>query len=924
MLQNLEVLLAVIVFILIAVSSVWVLRTRQLRELQRRGLLIFGILTVVPILALVFLSSWMSANMVEARRLDHLRLAADIKQQQFALWFDELERTILSELGQAQTTRTMLLTSALDSPEFSSASEVQLVRLNNMLITFSEFESLSLLNLQGEVVLSTDVSEVGKRYPEEIYFRSALRDSYIRVPQYSLTTSEMAGIVAYPVSDEGGTSVGVFVAQVRGNTWYKIVEDVIGLGQTEEIYLVDAHYNLLTPLPLGGGATYLPSAAIRTAIDRQGEVLGRLRNHRDRDVLAIYRWLPELNAALAIELDRYEALNIIWLIGILNLTAATVLLGIAGVLAFLTLRGIATPVAELADVASGIVRGEWGKVHELRGNDDLARLTHKFNHMVGYFRQRIEDLEKQVTKQVGVLEGRSAQLEATMQILRQVVLLRDVDELLSLTVTQLSKQFGFHHVAVFLLDDSHHQALLRAASSGIGRQMLVEKYCVPVGMDNLVGSVALQKKLRIVFDVGTDILDSESGLLPQTHSRALIPLSVRDKVIGVLDVQSNEAAMFTVGGTAYLQTVADQVALALDNARLLTATEERLGEIRQLLRGQSAEDWQRFVQERPHWGYTYDGVEVKSKPTATFAKRSPQLVLPVQEGQQLIGSFKAFWDRSEPNSYDVELAQEVMDQASQALESARLFTRMQGALEEVGVLYRSSQALVAARTSEQILRAFVDYLVASGIDRCILALLEPYTSEDDMILRVEAVWESGKAKSSLLGDRWALSRIPALVAVVRGDSPTQPWVIADTSNSSDYLDDISREVFMGIFRVRAMLLVPLVAAGKVLGWLLVESLHAPYAFTEREVRMYRSLADQAAIVLQSLHLLDEVSLRADHERRITTIAAEIRRHTDTEAILQTSILELSRALQAAEGFIQIGFDAEAVVKTGDIESEDKR
>jgi len=923
MLQNFEVLLALFAFVLLAVMLVWVLRTPRLRGLQRRGLLVFCALTVFPTLLASTLTSWLSANMVETRRLDQLRMAADIKQQKFDLWFGELEQTLLREAEPVHTQRLTLLTSTPDSTEFKSAYAAQATRFAEILAAQLDFEAFSLLNVQGEVILSTDVSELLKQYSDKDYFRGALTGVYVQTPRYSATAAATPGIIAYPVSDDAGNVVGVFVARVRADAWYEVVGELLKLGETEEIYLVDARYNLVTPIRLSGDTTFLPSTAMRTAIDHQGEYIGRVRNSRGRNVLAIYRWLPQLNVLLAIEVERYEILSGIWFISTVSLGIAFVLLGISGVLAYLALRSISVPVAELADAASSVVRGDWATVRELRGNDDLARLTHKFNHMISYFHQRMGDLEGQVAKQMGVLEGRAAQLEATMQILRQVVMLRDVDELLTMTVTRLSQQFGFHHVAVFLLDDSRQQAMLRAASSVAGRQMLAEKFHVPVGMDNSVGSVATQKKLRIMSDLSAESVDSETGLLLQTRSRVLIPLSVRDEVIGVLDVQSNEATTFTVSGTAHLQTVADQVALALDNARLLTATEERLGEIRQLLSKQSAEDWQRFSQERPHWGYTYDGVEVKPQPTTTFAKHSPQLVLPVQEGQQLIGAFRAFWDQAEPNSYDVELARDIINQASQALESARLFSRMQGALEEVGVLYRSSQALLAARTSEQILRAFVDYLVAPGIDRCLLALLEPYATEEDMIVRVEAVWESGRAKSSLLGDRWALARIPALVAVVRGDASARPWVIPDVSKPNVHLDSTTREVFASVFRVRALLLVPLAVAGKVLGWLFVASLHAPYAFTEREVRMYRSLADQAAIVLQSLRLLTEVSLRADHERRITSIAAEIRRHTDTEAILQTSILELSKALQAAEGFIQIGFETDPAVATDGPEAEDK-
>jgi hypothetical protein len=121
-----------------------------------------------------------------------------------------------------------------------------------------------------------------------------------------------------------------------------------------------------------------------------------------------------------------------------------------------------------------------------------------------------------------------------------------------------------------------------------------------------------------------------------------------------------------------------------------------------------------------------------------------------------MGALKIFADPDALDANDLDLVRAVADQAGRAMESARLFSKMQIALEEVGVLYRCSQALGVARTEEQVLRAFVDYLIAPEIDRCVLALIEPGAVESNRIVRLAAAWDAGKAHSPLLGiaGRW--------------------------------------------------------------------------------------------------------------------------------------------------------------------------
>lgn len=196
-----------------------------------------------------------------------------------------------------------------------------------------------------------------------------------------------------------------------------------------------------------------------------------------------------------------------------------------------------------------------------------------------------------------------------------------------------------------------------------------------VGEVGIVGYVAGSGQPRVALDVGEDAVFFDNPDLPLTRSEMALPLKVRDHLIGVLDVQSTEAAAFTDEDVAILQTMADQVALAIENARLLEEAEERLQEVDLLLGRQGREGWARLAAEQPRWGYTYDGVEVVPRHTARVAdgEAEPQLTVPLQVRGEVFGHLALALPDQSLTPDAAALAQAIANQASMALENARLY-----------------------------------------------------------------------------------------------------------------------------------------------------------------------------------------------------------------------------------------------------------
>ncbi|HEC34018.1 MAG TPA: GAF domain-containing protein, partial [Chloroflexi bacterium] len=183
---------------------------------------------------------------------------------------------------------------------------------------------------------------------------------------------------------------------------------------------------------------------------------------------------------------------------------------------------------------------------------------------------------------------RATQLAAAAEVARDATAILDVDQLLDETVHLISEQFGFYHAGVFLVDERNEYAVLRATSSEGGRRMLERGHKLKVGEVGIVGYVAGAGESRIALDVGEDAVHFVNPDLPETRSEMALPLTSRGRVIGVLDVQSAEPAAFSEEDVAVLQTMADQLATAIENARLFAETEQALVETRELFEASRA------------------------------------------------------------------------------------------------------------------------------------------------------------------------------------------------------------------------------------------------------------------------------------------------------------------------------------------------
>jgi len=228
----------------------------------------------------------------------------------------------------------------------------------------------------------------------------------------------------------------------------------------------------------------------------------------------------------------------------------------------------ADEIESITDSVSSLASGDLQARVETDREDEFGVLGDAFNRMATVVQSARGELEDRVVERTRELERRALQLQVASEIARDASSIHDTFDLLNRSVALISERFGFYHAGIFLVDENGENAWLRAASSEGGQRMLDANHHLAVGKVGIVGYVTGTGKPRIALDVGEDMVHFANPDLPMTRSEMALPLRVGANIIGALDVQSEAPNAFKDDDILILQTVADQLAVAIENASL--------------------------------------------------------------------------------------------------------------------------------------------------------------------------------------------------------------------------------------------------------------------------------------------------------------------------------------------------------------------
>jgi len=337
------------------------------------------------------------------------------------------------------------------------------------------------------------------------------------------------------------------------------------------------------------------------------------------------------------------------------------------------------------------------------------------------------DLEERVEARTAELQKRAGQLEAVSSVARTIASVQDISTLLPDITKLVSRQFGFYHVGIFLLDEVNGLAVLRASNSEGGRRMLLRQHALPMDLNSIVGYATSRAEPRIALDVGSDSAYVDNPDLPETRSELALPLRVAGRVIGAIDVQSTEVNAFSQEDISVLTTLADQVAIAIENARLFGEARNALDESKATFDKYTQQEWSNFARQAKQIGFVFDGKNIaplektinreqirRALQTGSLSleKTSASVAIPIKLRGQTIGvlDVRAKNGQREWKQDEIALLEAAAERAALALENSRLVESAQRRAARERAIGDISSKIGAVSNLEAILQTAVEEL----------------------------------------------------------------------------------------------------------------------------------------------------------------------------------------------------------------------
>ena len=374
--------------------------------------------------------------------------------------------------------------------------------------------------------------------------------------------------------------------------------------------------------------------------------------------------------------------------------------------AFILANYLSIPIIQLRNAAEKITNGNFShRIQDIPRTRELAQLAVDFNEMTSKLSNLIEDLGLRVAERTSDIAKKSEQLRIAAFIARQTAEVYDLASLLEIVVRLVSDQFDFYHTGIYLINDAGDEAVLQAASSEEGLKMIEHGHSVAIGAAGAVGQALAVRRFRIVFDVNLDTSGLSKTDLPRTHSEVALPLIARNRVLGVLDIHSDQTQAFNADEIEILQTLADQIAVAIETVRILDESQSAVNQLETLTSERTRDAWRRELKRKSR-AYTYTALGLRPEKLPLKENNAISAAITIrghQIGRITVSRKKnVIWNPS-----DQDFILEIANQIGPAIDNIRL-------LEDANLRAQQEQTVgkIAARFGQSL---DIDSLLKSAV-----------------------------------------------------------------------------------------------------------------------------------------------------------------------------------------------------------------
>ena len=542
-------------------------------SIRNRLLLYCVFIVAFTAIAISVVTALLVSRDARDRVVGQLNSVATLKQQEVDSWVRGLRLNLDIVLSAEATSADLdtLSGAARTSPAYRAAHARVLQRFTWAANRVGLFEELFFMGPNGEVLLSTERGHEQQQLGMNDYFTEGRGREFIQEPSYSLSLNKMTVVASCPVTYYDA-SIGVLVGRANLASLNALMLGRAGLGQTGETYLIGSNHRLLTDLRGPGYSipdTYIRTAGSTEAVDKARSGFATYQGYAGDTVIGVYKWIPGLKVGLLAEQGEAEALHgtqlALWTSAGVALVAALLAILVGIVL----IHSIVRPLSELGDTAGRIADGDLDIDAPVRRSDEIGKLAQAFNRMTHRLRDLVRSLEK-----------RTHHLRAINDAGRQISSILDLDELLPYVARSLLQTFDYDNVRILLLAEEAPAQLLSCSRGAAEERCEME-----------VADLGRLPAVASVVRTGEPLLENEpprdggqtSQEVPEkgSLSEIAVPIRVGAGLAGVLDITSHSPHPLDEQDLFAITTLADQLAIAVENTRLyqnaheLAAAKER-------------------------------------------------------------------------------------------------------------------------------------------------------------------------------------------------------------------------------------------------------------------------------------------------------------------------------------------------------------
>ncbi|MCA9885761.1 MAG: GAF domain-containing protein, partial [Anaerolineae bacterium] len=326
------------------------------------------------------------------------------------------------------------------------------------------------------------------------------------------------------------------------------------------------------------------------------------------------------------------------------------------------------------------------------------------------------------------IEDRLSTLARDLRVIQEIsqtsVEERDLQQLMNRVVNLIIERFSqIYHAQIFIVEERNEFAVLRASTGEAGKNLLARGHRLPVGSVSVIGQVTEQGQLVVARDTAASEVHRRNEFLYETRAELAIPLQINGRIIGALDVQSRYNDSFDEAMTNALTMLADQLTIAIENARLFTESQRFLNDLEATQRETVRRRWAEYLtQQRGGQLYSnsgqntgYDFSELtemaQQEGRAVIGEATDRdtipFVVPIMLREQLLGFAEYEVRKQDFHPEMVVLAEELVGRLALGIDNARLFNESQQTAERERIVNEISARITGKTEVADILQTAI-------------------------------------------------------------------------------------------------------------------------------------------------------------------------------------------------------------------------